>query len=66
MIVTAKQLDETDIKIIQFYSEGMSAREIAYEMNLTLRQVTGRIVTMKRYYQAKSITHLVAMLKEAV
>ena len=62
MITTKKELDETDKKILKMASEGMTAKEIGYNMNKTPRSIEAKIRRMKEYYGCKSITQLVGKL----
>lgn len=59
MIVTEKQLDEIDKKILKLSGEGLTAKEIGYEINITQRSVEARVREMKKWYSCKSITELV-------
>lgn len=62
MIVTKKELDETDKRILKLIGEGMVYKEIGYEMNLSVRQVDYRVREMKKYYNCKSTAQLLAKL----
>lgn len=62
MIITKKELDETDKKILRLASQGFTAKEIGYELNRTQRCIEAKIRRMKDYYECKSITHLVGKL----
>ena len=58
-----KEPDETDKKILKYLSDGVTVKQIAYELNLSSFTVSWRIREMKKYYNCKSIAHLVATLK---
>lgn len=62
MRTTKKELDQTDELIVKMCSEGLTAKEIGYEINLKSKSVSARIEVMKRYYDCKSIAHLITHL----
>jgi len=62
MITTEKKLDDIDKKILKLAGDGLTAKEIAYEINEKQKAVERRIRIMKEYYQCKSTTHLVTKL----
>gem|GEM_PF-5218070 len=62
MIVTKKELDETDKKIIAKAGEGMTAKEIGYELNISQRSVEARVREMKRWFKCKNLPELVLRL----
>lgn len=64
MIVTQKQLDDTDKEIIRLAGEGMTAKEIGYEINLSQRAVEARIRVMKDWYKCNSLVHLVQVISK--
>lgn len=64
MIATQKKLDDTDKKIISLCSQGKTAKEIGYELNLKPKSVSKRVDLMKKYYQCKSIAHLVDTVRK--
>lgn len=59
MIVTEKQLDETDKKIIAKSAEGMTAKEIGRDLNITQRSVEARIREMKKWHKCSNMVELV-------
>jgi DNA-binding NarL/FixJ family response regulator len=64
MIVTKKELDETDKKIIAKAGEGMTAKEIGYELNISQRSVEARVREMKRWFNCHSLVHLVQTISK--
>lgn len=62
MIVTEKRLDEIDKKILKLSGEGLTAKEIGYELNKSHRSVEHKIAAMKKWFKCKSITELVKKL----
>jgi DNA-binding CsgD family transcriptional regulator len=62
MKVILREPDEIDIKIVKMCAEGLTAKEIGYEINLKSKAVAARIEVMKKYYECKSIAHLVTHL----
>lgn len=66
MIIVQKSLDETDKKIIKLASEGMTSKEIGYELNLKAKAVEYRIQVMKDYYQCKSVIQLVVRVNDMI
>lgn len=64
MIVTEKKLDEKDKQILMLAAEGMTAKEIGYELNTTQYAVQAKIRIMKSYYNCRSLTELVAKFKD--
>lgn len=64
MIATKKKLDETDKRIIRGASDGLTAKEIGRNLNLSARTVEARIREMKKYYHCSSIAQLVGKLKK--
>lgn len=64
MKTVLRELDERDKEIIGFLCEGMTAKEIAYEMKISSHTVAARVREMKRYYGCKNITELVLKLNE--
>lgn len=63
MITTKKELDEIDKKILKLAGEGMTAKEIGYEMNKTQRCIEAKIREMKHWYGCKSTTQLINKLQ---
>lgn len=64
MIITKKELDETDKKILRLAGEGMTAKEMGYELNISRKMVEKRIWVMRKYYECKSITQLIVKLQK--
>lgn len=62
MIVTQKQLDDTDKEIIRLLASGMTAMEIGIELDLSNRSVERRIVIMRKWYKCNSQAQLVGRL----
>lgn len=59
------QNDVFDDLIVQFLIEGLSAKEIAAQSDMSQRTIEHRIERMKERHGARNITHLVAMMVAA-
>jgi len=65
MKITGKTLDETDKKIIEFLSAGHTAKEIAHKVWLSTKAIHHRLSVMRKHYDCKTTTALVAHLYES-
>lgn len=66
MIITQKQLDETDKKILKLAGEGLTVKEISGKENINVHTISVRIREMKKYFACSNITELVLKTKEQV
>jgi len=64
MIVTEKKLDEIDKDILAYCEKGLTYKEIAAKLSITMPAVRARIREMKKWYQCNSLAQLVAKLKD--
>ena len=64
MIVTKRELDETDKKILTLLGEGETIKRIAWKVGLQKTQVDYRIKTMKKHYNCVSIPQLILTLSD--
>lgn len=64
MITTEKKLDETDWKIIDLAGKGKTAKEIARELNKSVKTIAARKTVMFRYFKVNSITELVLKISK--
>lgn len=62
MITTKKELDDVDLSILKLACEGMTAKEIGYEINLSSKTVSFRLTAMRKYYECKSTAQLLVKL----
>lgn len=63
MIVTEKQLDETDKKILHGVLNGKTVKEIGYNIGISPHTVAIRIREMKKWYKCDSLIQLVTKVK---
>lgn len=66
MIITEKKLDETDKMILKGLLEGLTTKEIAPCIEMSVHTVSIRIREMKKYYGCKSIVQLVDKTKDFI
>lgn len=59
MIVTEKQLDETDKKILHGVINGKTAKQVAYDLNISHHTVSIKIREMKKWYKCDNLAQLV-------
>jgi DNA-binding CsgD family transcriptional regulator len=53
-------IDNKDIQIIQYLSEGLINKQIGNCLNLNTRTIEKRIALLKEKYECMTIAHLVA------
>jgi len=54
-------IQESNIEILKHFSNGMQAKEIAPLVYLSERTVEGRIYKMRKIFNCRGLTHLIAM-----
>lgn len=63
MIITQKQLDIIDKKIIDLCADGKTYKEISKIVNISTGAVVNRVREMKKYFRCESLTQLVLTIK---
>lgn len=54
-------ISERDVKIVQLYSDGFKAYQIAKRLKISSRTVEAVLNKLRDKYKAKTVTHLVAV-----
>ena len=64
MIVTRKELDETDKMILRLSAEGKAIKEIAAHLHLSIPTIKYRRSVMKKEFKCSNIANLVYTTRE--
>ena len=64
MIVTKKELDETDKKILRLSADGLAIKEIAARLHLSIPTIKYRRSAMKKEFKCSNIVNLVYTTRE--
>lgn len=65
MKTVTRELDDTDVKILELIAKGKTSKQIGYELNLTTKTVANKITVMMVYYGCASRTELCIRLLNA-
>jgi DNA-binding CsgD family transcriptional regulator len=62
MKIVAKELDDQDRQILKLIADGLTNKEIAYDLRINPHSVKARLRVMRAYYDCKTTAQLLLKL----